>query len=63
MKTFQFKNVTLAQEYAVRYLVCGMFISKITFMIEAAHNKGIGKQNSSQQDIDPLLNLEPRGKA
>jgi len=61
--TFEFQTLSVSQEYALRYLVCGMFITKVTFMIEAAHNKGIGKPSSSQNDLDILHSLEPMGKA
>jgi hypothetical protein len=39
MRLFEFENLTKAQKFAIGYLIRGLIISKITYMIEALKNQ------------------------
>ena len=45
MRLFEFENLNKAQKFAVGYLIRGLIISKITYMIEALKNQKNGEGN------------------
>jgi hypothetical protein len=57
------KDVSGAQEFAIGFLIRGLIISKITYMIEMMKNKAANKTDSGQKNTDILFNLEPLGNA
>lgn len=64
---FQLKDLRGAQEYAIGFLIRGLFISKITYMIETLRSlindkDTIYKNPTDYQSID-LENIEPVGNA
>jgi len=63
IRLFEFKDLNKEQQFAFEYLLRGLFISKITFMIELKKNldlKSIGHANKS----DEILSMtKPIGNA
>ena len=63
IRLFEFKDLNKEQQFAFEYLLRGLFISKITFMIELKKNldlKSIGHGNNS----DEILSMtKPIGNA
>ena len=57
------KGLNSAQQFAIGFLIRGLFISKITYMIEVVKNKATDKTNSGEEDTNILKDLEPRGTA
>jgi hypothetical protein len=57
------KDLSGAQEFAIGFLIRGLIISKITYMIEVINNKVSGKTNSGKKNTDILFKLEPLGNA
>ena len=45
MRLFEFESLNKAQKFAVGYLIRGLIISKITYMIEALKNQKNGEGN------------------
>jgi len=56
------KEVNAAQEFAIGYLVRGLFISKIIYMIEFYKNLSDTQTGFDQQNPE-LANMEPLGHA
>jgi hypothetical protein len=49
MRLFEFENLNKAQKFAVGYLIRGLIISKITYMIEALKNQKNGEDSLEAQ--------------
>ncbi|MBW1741612.1 MAG: hypothetical protein JRJ42_10855 [Deltaproteobacteria bacterium] len=62
-ESLQLKHLSGAQAFAIRFIIRGLIISRITYMIEAVKSKMIRKVNSGEQDTDMLNHLEPMGNA
>ncbi|MBW1741182.1 MAG: hypothetical protein JRJ42_08630 [Deltaproteobacteria bacterium] len=60
---FQFKALNDAQAFAVGFLIRGLIISKITYMIELIKNQTMSKKISEESETDILEHLEPAGTA
>jgi hypothetical protein len=61
--TLQIKDLTDSQEYAVKYLIRDLVISKIAYMIESFRVKLDETALSEQRINDFLKNIEPKGSA
>jgi hypothetical protein len=59
----QIKELTDAQEFAVKYLIRDLVISKIAYMIESFRVKLDATALSGQFIEDYLKNIEPKGNA
>lgn len=57
IRTFAFENISRTQEFGLGYVVRGLIISKVTYMIETLRSECI------KQDKDILSRLDPVGKA
>ena len=61
--SLQLKSLSGTQEFAIGFLIRGLFISKITYMIEGVKNRGSDKTSSGEETTDILRDLEPLGTA
>lgn len=66
IRMFEFQETNGAQEFAVGYIVRGLFVSKILYMIERMKNQQISKGDSAydeQKENNPLDWTDPIGRA
>ncbi|MBW2608966.1 MAG: hypothetical protein JRC68_01305 [Deltaproteobacteria bacterium] len=63
MKIFKFKEINEAQRFTIEYLIRGLVISKITYMVEAFKNRPIDEIQSGEGNADLLDSLEILGNA
>ena len=61
--TLQMEHLTEAQEFAVKYLIRDLVISKIVYMIEAFRIRLDETLLQDQRVSDYLKNIEPKGSA
>ena len=61
--SFDIKNMTEPQKFALGYLVRGLLISKITYMIEAVKNIYIKNNLQIEVEKDILCDIKPIGNA
>lgn len=59
----QIENLTASQEYAIKYLIRDLIISKIAYMIESFRIKLDETSLSERCITDYLKNIEPKGTA
>jgi hypothetical protein len=62
-RTLQIKDLTVSQEYAIKYLIRDLVISKIVYMIESFRVKLDETALSERCLTDYLKNIEPKGTA
>lgn len=62
IQSFRFTYLTRAQEFALGYLIRGLLVSKITFMIEVTRNGFQKPEGPSGVDFN-LEEIEPIGSA
>lgn len=62
-ESLQFKGMTGAQKFAIGFLVRGLIVSKITYMMKTVKNQVTEKIDSGQEDEYGLEHLEPLGTA
>ena len=60
---FEFKKLTQAQKFAMGYLIRGLLISKITFMVEATRNRHLDQDGRQECDGSLLNRMETIGTA
>ena len=58
-QVFEFENLNPAQEFAILYILRGLLVAKITFMIEAMKNQ----VTSWRMSADELARTDPMGTA
>jgi len=63
LRLFEFKNSNGAQEFAFEYLLRGLFVSKITFMIELKKNLELKAIAAAKAGNDILSQARPVGNA
>ena len=63
LESLQFKDMPGAQKFAIGFLVRGLIISKIAYMMETLKNHVTEKIDSGQEDEYDLEHLEPLGTA
>ncbi|HBH87960.1 MAG TPA: hypothetical protein DDY17_10235 [Syntrophaceae bacterium] len=62
-RSFKMKYLDSSQEFALNYLIRGIIISKITYMIEAFRNR-LNERSMDEQSLkEALLRLKPYGSA
>ncbi len=59
----QIKDLSVPKQFAIGFIIRGLFVSKITYMIEAFKNRTINKVNSGYENIYSIENIEPLGSA
>ena len=52
-----------AQKFAVEFMIRGLLITKITYMLELGKNMGLACHGKDQQEKHPLTDMEPLGRA
>jgi hypothetical protein len=60
---FGFRELSQAQEFAIGYILRGLIISKITYMIEKSKSQGAGKIDSKRKESYNLNRMKPVGRA
>jgi len=63
LRLFEFKNSSGEQEFAFEYLLRGLFVSKITFMIELKKNLELKAIATAKAGNDILSRARPVGNA
>jgi len=63
MEILELEELHGAQRFAIGYLIRGLLISKIAYMIEAFKNQGFKENNSNNKEKDLLNRIEPLGNA
>ena len=63
MEIFGFEKINEAQRFTIEYLIKGLIISKITYLIEAFKNRPKDEIRSVEEDTDLIDRLEPLGNA
>ncbi len=63
IESFQVRNLSGAQAFAIGFLTRGLIIAKITYMIEGVKNRVTNKNSSWEENTDILKDLEPLGTA
>ena len=63
LRLFEFKNSSGEQEFAFEYLLRGLFVSKITFMIELKKNLELKAIAAAKAGNEILSNARPVGNA
>jgi len=63
LRLFEFKNSSGEQEFAFEYLLRGLFVSKITFMIELKKNLELKAITAAKAGNDILSQARPIGNA
>ena len=63
LRLFEFKNSSGEQEFAFEYLLRGLFVSKITFMIELKKNLELKAIVAAKAGNDILSQARPIGNA
>jgi hypothetical protein len=63
LRLFEFKNSSGEQEFAFEYLLRGLFVSKITFMIELKKNLELKAITAPKAGNDILSQARPIGNA
>ena len=63
IRSLRMKNLDGSQEFALAFLIRGIIISKITYMIEAFRNKLHEKAADEQSLKEALLRFKPYGSA
>jgi len=63
LRLFEFKNSSGEQEFAFEYLLRGLFVSKITFMIELKKNLELKAIVTAKAGNDILSQARPIGNA
>ncbi len=63
METLEFEDLHGAQRFAIGYLIRGLLISKIAYMIEAFKNQDCKENGSNNKESDLLNQIEPLGNA
>ena len=63
LRLFEFKNSSGEQEFAFEYLLRGLFVSKITFMIELKKNLELKVIAATKAGNDILSQARPIGNA
>lgn len=58
-----FKALSPAQEFAIGFLIRGLIISKLAFMVESAKNQTLTTEQQEERPGDVLKNAEPIGSA
>lgn len=61
--TLQIKNLNSSQDFAIKYLVRGLIISKITYMIESFRNKLNERAFNEKGLKESLIHINPHGTA
>lgn len=62
-ESLQLKGLSRSQEFSIRFLIRGLIISKILYMIEALKNRAGNKVISCEQKTNTLDAIEPLGTA
>ena len=57
------RDLDSSQEFALNYIVRGLIVSKITYMIEAFRSKLKDRTLDEQSLKDALLHFKPQGNA
>jgi hypothetical protein len=63
METLELEDLHGAQRFAIGYLIRGLLISKIAYMIEAFKNQDCKENGSNKKERDLLNQIEPLGNA
>ena len=63
LKLFSSSEFNDSQKFAVEYLVRGLFISKITYMIEMLKNENLRRNKIANGGHETLADIEPWGNA
>jgi len=63
MKIFKVNEINEAQRFTIEYLIRGLVISKITYMVEAFKNGPVDEIQSDKENIDLLDSLDILGNA
>jgi hypothetical protein len=63
LESFQLRELSEAQEFAIGFLIRGLIISRITYMIEGVKNRLNDKTDPDRQSHGILNYLEPLGSA
>jgi hypothetical protein len=56
-------NPTEEQKFAVEFMIRGLLITKITYMLELGKNMGLAPVDKNRKDKHPLTDIEPLGRA
>jgi len=63
MDILELEDLHGAQRFAIGYLIRGLLISKIAYMVEAFRNQGFKENGSNNKESDLLRQIEPLGNA
>lgn len=63
MDLLELEDLNGAQRFAIGYLIRGLLISKIAYMIEAFRNQDFEENGSNNKESDLLRQIEPLGNA
>lgn len=56
-------NPTEDQKFAVEFMIRGLLITKVTYMLELGKNMGLAPVDKNRKDRHPLTDMEPLGRA
>ena len=54
---------TAEQKFAVEFMIRGLLITKITYMLELGKNMGLASMDKNRKEKHPLTDMEPLGRA
>ncbi len=63
MDALQMKRLRRSQEFAIAFLIRGLIISKIAFMVESAKNQSCETDDEDREATNGLKDVEPLGSA
>ena len=63
MDLLELEDLNGAQKFAIGYLIRGLLISKIAYIIEASRNQDFEEDGSNNNESDLLRQIEPLGNA
>jgi len=56
------KNLNESQHFAIGFIIRGLIVSKMVYMVEAMKNRVDGKSRTEDEDDKILKHMEPMGK-
>lgn len=56
-------NPSDAQKFAVEFIIRGLLITKVTYMLELGKNMGLACPGKDRKEKHPLTDMEPLGRA
>ena len=63
LEAFDYKSLTQSQRFALGYIVRGLIISKITYMIEAVKHQGARIESSDPESVYDIHHVKTIGNA